>query len=717
MNYINNKNKIYKVVFSLIGFILMLSGVSYAYFVSKINNNESASTIAGEAANLELEFKEGSNQINGDDIFPGWSDTKTFTVKNKSSIDVYYNLYISDIKNELMSESISYKIESTDGGYNLEKVLLPSTDGIIKTGIYIKANTTHTYKVTTYYNNLDIDQSNEKGKTFSFKIYIKSEHHQSGHYDFNFIGTGETFIAPYTGNYKIELWGAQGGSSLLDGGIRDISNLSSICLADGTGKCAGGYGSYTSGDIYLNKNEKLYIYVGGKGTTGIEKQLAPGGYNGGGSGTHDNSDNEANGAGGGATDVRLVSGLWNDAASLNSRIMVAAGGGGASDTYSGLAGGGIVNSNTTILNRTASKFIEVNQTSGYKFGIGQDGVLIRNNYPVAGAGGGYYGGYALDSGNNFVNLGGGGSSFISGHTGCVAITSDTIPTPKSGCTTSTVDNSCSIHYSGKIFTNTVMIDGLGYSWTNTKGSKAQMPKPDGDNYNIGIGNIGNGYARITYQDYEQNGLQILYDATNNDGKGYNESSTIWKDLTDNGNDAVINGATWSDNALLFDGVDDWAAIKQLNYDTYTLEVVIKPTQVVSGERIIIANYEGGGFGLTLQSNKFKNQIYSKENNTYYNQDSHTAYVANRMYNLVGSYDGNILKIYVNDNLESTLNLNGTIGIPQQNTIMAIGTNPWKTSSAGGYYPGYVYSVRLYNRALTEEEISKNYNIDKSRYSF
>ena len=173
MNYINNKNKIYKVVFSLIGFILMLSGVSYAYFVSKINNNESASTIAGEAANLELEFKEGSNQINGEGIFPGWSDTKTFTVNNKSSIDVYYNLYISDIKNELMSESISYKIESTDGGYNLEKVLLPSTDGIIKTGIYIKRNASHTYTITTYYNNLDIDQSSEKGKTFSFKIYVK----------------------------------------------------------------------------------------------------------------------------------------------------------------------------------------------------------------------------------------------------------------------------------------------------------------------------------------------------------------------------------------------------------------------------------------------------------------------------------------------------------------------------------------------------------------
>ena len=174
MNYVNNKNKIYKVVFSLISFILMLSGVSYAYFSTQVKDNETNSTLTAVAANLILEFKEGSNQINGDGIFPGWSATKTFTVNNKNKIDAYYNLYIDEIKNELMSESISYKIESTDGGYNGDKVLLPKEDGIIKTGIYIKANTTHTYKVTAYYNNLDIDQSSEKGKTFSFKIYIKA---------------------------------------------------------------------------------------------------------------------------------------------------------------------------------------------------------------------------------------------------------------------------------------------------------------------------------------------------------------------------------------------------------------------------------------------------------------------------------------------------------------------------------------------------------------
>lgn len=46
----------------------------------------------------------------------------------------------------------------------------------------------------------------------------------------------------------------------------------------------------------------------------------------GGLGTWDGRDDEASGAGGGATDFRLVPGSWNDKESLYSRIMVAGGG-------------------------------------------------------------------------------------------------------------------------------------------------------------------------------------------------------------------------------------------------------------------------------------------------------------------------------------------------------------------------------------------------------
>ena len=173
MNYINNKNKIYKVIFSLIGFILMLSGVSYAYFVSKVNNNESASTITAEAATLELKFKEGSNQINGDGIFPGWSDIKTFTVKNNSSITLAYKFKIYDLTNNIVTKSIYYELTGSQGE-NIPKQLLGTTNRDISGSIIIGPHMTHSYTLTVYYENLDIDQSADKGKTFSFKIGIES---------------------------------------------------------------------------------------------------------------------------------------------------------------------------------------------------------------------------------------------------------------------------------------------------------------------------------------------------------------------------------------------------------------------------------------------------------------------------------------------------------------------------------------------------------------
>lgn len=98
------------------------------------------------------------------------------------------------------------------------------------------------------------------------------------------------------------------------------------------------------------------------------------------------------------------------------------------------------------------------------------------------AGGGYYGG----GGTKWHSQGGGGSSFISGHNGCDAITAEGTHTGQS------------IHYSNLYFTNTIMIDGGGYEWTNTKQALRQMPsKVEGEYYESSYGNAGDGFARIT----------------------------------------------------------------------------------------------------------------------------------------------------------------------------------------------------------------------------
>ena len=340
-----------------------------------------------------------------------------------------------------------------------------------------------TYDEDTWYiTNLEIKDTT--------KCYFNFTRNTS--WDFDYVDRIQEISLPYAGTYKIQLWGAQGGTY--------------------NANMYGGYGAYTEGLIELPINQKLYIVVGSQPpNTNANYQ---GGYNGG--GTCSSSKDQDGRTGGGATDIRLVGGTWSDVESLNSRIMVAGAGGGAAggNNYStyhatgGAAGGitGYVTNNYTSTSFSYSgtggsqiaggyyKKSSSNSTAKGKFGKG--GGAADNE--GSGGGAGYYGG----GGSASAGAGGGGSSYISGHTGCVAISEGSTAEPRAvkttGCTTGTTDNSCSIHYSNLVFTNTKMIDGEGYSWTNDVGDQEQMPTPDGELYDLGTGHVGNGHARITY---------------------------------------------------------------------------------------------------------------------------------------------------------------------------------------------------------------------------
>lgn len=287
--------------------------------------------------------------------------------------------------------------------------------------------------------------------------------------NFGFLAEARTFTTPVTGNYKIELWGAAGGSAYYN--------------RDGSGDLIeGGRGAYTTGIITLDAGDILYVYTGRIGRNGTADTVSQATFNGGGTG---GSKYQGGASGGGATDIRLINGYWNDDKSLRSRIMVAGGGGGASNwtnaTTGGYAGGltgssGILNSgsvsHTTATggSQTAGGKGAVGTVSGGAgtFGIG------GNSYPSygGGGGGGYYGGGAGSYLSSGVSSGAGGSSFISGHDGCNAINADG------------THNNTAIHYSKRVFTDTSIIAG-----------NKTMPNPRASG--SVVGNPGNGYAKIT----------------------------------------------------------------------------------------------------------------------------------------------------------------------------------------------------------------------------
>ena len=313
-------------------------------------------------------------------------------------------------------------------------------------------------------------------------------------HNFGFTGNEQDFIASNTGKYKIELWGASGGTT--ETGAK------------------GGQGAYTTGIIKLNEGETLYVYVGegGKTTTRLTVAVLDATFNGGGNGKQHTYTNGA--SGGGATDIRLTKGTnWDDLEGLKSRIMVAAGGGGGfywtnKGNGSGGFGGGLVGGEGIQLFESISgedTRIQANAMGGFqtsggatndkksieyygKFGIGGN-ANGNNSTSGSGGGGGYYGGAGGRDQGFSGSAGGGGSSYISGYKGCVAIMESSVEDNiqiKDNCTEETAksDITCSYHYSNRIFTNTLMIAG-----------NEEMLSPSGETE---VGHSGDGYARITY---------------------------------------------------------------------------------------------------------------------------------------------------------------------------------------------------------------------------
>ncbi len=263
---------------------------------------------------------------------------------------------------------------------------------------------------------------------------------------FSYTGSAQTFTTTYAGYYHFECWGAQGGNS---NGVY-------------------GLGGYAAGTIYLGANVTFYIYVGQKGNDGNVYQ----GYSFNGGGGSNYSSGTAAGQGGGATDIRLSSGNWNDTTGLRSRIMVAGGGGGHGDGSSTInngygRGGGTSGGDGNTYNPSSTVPTDRRGRGGTQTAGGAGGSGYNSSYPSSagsfgygglggrvssdsdnhtggGGGGGYYGG----GGAVWHAQGGGGSSFISGLSGCNAVNSSGAHTGRA------------THYSGYSFINGVTTAGV-----------------------------------------------------------------------------------------------------------------------------------------------------------------------------------------------------------------------------------------------------------------
>lgn len=240
---------------------------------------------------------------------------------------------------------------------------------------------------------------------------------------------------------------------------------------------------------------------------------------------------------------------------------------------------------------------------------------------------------------------------------------------------------------------------------------------------------------LNENDYASNGLVARFDANNNTGTGHDGNSGTWKDLSGNSHDATLSNFTqgttsgWTENSLIFDGVDDFATIQGLDLSQYedvticaTYKVLAIPTNkavaVVSSstdaEGKIYFGY-GSQYGANIANANTYAMNYTMPNTWVYGEAN--VVEKDKTKNVIMTYMGKNTKQY------NRIYCNNQMIAENQTTA----TSNWSADALdigrtfGGNNTDYpyanieLYSLQIYDRALSTAEVRLNYEIDKARF--
>jgi hypothetical protein len=209
----------------------------------------------------------------------------------------------------------------------------------------------------------------------------------------------------------------------------------------------------------------------------------------------------------------------------------------------------------------------------------------------------------------------------------------------------------------------------------------------------------NGVVTVSYSS-TSGGLVASY--------GFEEANGIKViDASGNRNHGKIRQATRTKGrfgkALLFDGVNDWVTVKDsaaLDLSgSFTLEAWIKPKSVRRSSIIFKQAIDGSVYDLyAFQDADLP--VSSFNDGTGYSVISNVNQLPTKGWvHLASTFDGTVQKLFVYG-VEVSSSSAQKASIAPSNDVLRIGGN----SVWGDYFRGVIDEVRIYNRALTSEEI-------------
>lgn len=227
-----------------------------------------------------------------------------------------------------------------------------------------------------------------------------------------------------------------------------------------------------------------------------------------------------------------------------------------------------------------------------------------------------------------------------------------------------------------------------------------------------------------------------------------EQDNVLIDYSDNNNHGTIYGATWKDeelkvlapsslqetppqkiyspytlvktvtskevNGLYFDGVDDYVSIPH--------NAIIKPQHITimawvdrddwaqvdtNGARIISCT-ESGGYAISVHSDgRIMFALYIGGG---YRYAYSSGPISPGLHFICATYDGKSLKLYIDGELDSEIPYSGNISYSVNNHV-TIGVESGGAAGveSGFYLSGVISNLSIWNRGLSEEEVSYYYN--------
>jgi len=214
-------------------------------------------------------------------------------------------------------------------------------------------------------------------------------------------------------------------------------------------------------------------------------------------------------------------------------------------------------------------------------------------------------------------------------------------------------------------------------------------------------------------------LVLCLDAANT--KSYPGSGTTWSDLIESNNGTLVNGPTYSSvdgGAIVFDGTNDrgnfTTPITSTSNQTYEIWTnAIASASAATGYAYLIHNNNfnnsTGSSYLTIGIQPTQ-QYFAAFDGAFSTMDLGVTANTSNILQIVLTWDGSTQKAYANSVLKNSQALTGT----PQNFDTTTGFGDYK-SSTYRMIQGNIYSIKVYNKALTASEIQQNYNALKGRF--